>query len=249
MKAIVLAAGYGRRMRPLTDTTHKTLLRVGGKTIIGRIVEGLVANGIQDIVVVTGYRAHEVQEHLKSKYPDIGFRFVENTRYAETNNIYSMALAFEEGQIDDDVLLIELDLLCEAAIFARIVESPEPNVALVDRYRSGMDGTVVAVKEGVITEVIPTHLQQGDFSFADKYKTLNICKFSREFCEATFRPLVTYYARAIDDNCFYELTLGILIYMGQATIAAAARVPAGQLSRQVGPQDGTRRGRPIYCRL
>ncbi len=93
-------------------------------------------------------------------------------------------------------------------------------MALVDRYRSGMDGTVVAVKDGVITDVIPPHLQQGDFSFADKYKTLDIYKFSREFCESTFRRLLTYYARVIDDNCYYELILGILIYMRKATIAA-----------------------------
>lgn len=220
MKAIILAAGYGRRMRPLTDTTHKALLNVAGKTIIARLVEGLVANDVRDIVVVTGYRAHEIEEHLRSEFPSIVFRFVENSRYAETNNIYSMALAFEHEAIDDDILLIESDLVCDAEVFARVIRSPRPNVALVDRYRSGMDGTVVAVKDGVITDVIPPHLQQGDFSFADKYKTLNIYKFSREFCESTFRRLLTYYARVIDDNCYYELILGILIYMRKATIAA-----------------------------
>jgi len=64
MKAIILAAGYGNRMRPLTDSLHKTMLMVAGKTIIGRIVEGLVENGITDIVVVTGYRAEELSNYL-----------------------------------------------------------------------------------------------------------------------------------------------------------------------------------------
>ena len=60
MRAVILAAGYGRRMRPLTDATHKTLLRVAGKTIIGRIVDGLIENGIEETAVVTGYRAEEL---------------------------------------------------------------------------------------------------------------------------------------------------------------------------------------------
>ena len=54
MKAIILAAGYGNRMRPLTDRTHKTLLKVGGETILSRILDGLIANEVTDIVMVTG---------------------------------------------------------------------------------------------------------------------------------------------------------------------------------------------------
>ena len=50
MRAIILAAGYARRMRPLSDATHKTLLPVAGKTIIGRIMDGLIANGIRETV-------------------------------------------------------------------------------------------------------------------------------------------------------------------------------------------------------
>jgi NDP-sugar pyrophosphorylase family protein len=64
MKAIILAAGYGNRMRPLTDTVHKTLLTVAGETIIGRIIDGLCNNNITDIVVVTGYRDRELVDFL-----------------------------------------------------------------------------------------------------------------------------------------------------------------------------------------
>ncbi len=218
--AIILAAGLGRRMRPLTDQTHKTLLEIGGQTVLARIVDSLVVNNVSDIVVVTGYRAHEVEAHLRAEYPQIAFQFIENDRYAETNNIYSMALAFEQVDIDRDVLLIESDLVCTPEIIARIVRSPHANVALVDRYHSGQDGTVVLVRDGIVTDVIPTHLQQAGFSFADKYKTLNIYRFSREFCTSAFRKLLTWYARVIDDNCYYELILGIMIYMRQAVIAA-----------------------------
>jgi histidinol-phosphate/aromatic aminotransferase/cobyric acid decarboxylase-like protein/choline kinase len=220
MKALILAAGYGNRMRPLTDTTHKTLLRVGGQTLIGRIIDSLRAHAIDRIVVVTGHLAEDLEAALTAAYPDVAFTFVRNDRYRETNNIYSLALAFESIDLDDDILLIESDLVYEPAVLRRVVESRYPNVALVDRFRSGMDGTVVTVTDHVIRSIIPPHLQGPSFDFSDKYKTLNIYKFSRQFCASVFRQLLGYYTKTIDDNCYYELILGILIYVGQAQIHA-----------------------------
>ncbi|HYA16853.1 MAG TPA: NTP transferase domain-containing protein, partial [Bryobacteraceae bacterium] len=218
MKAIILAAGYGRRMRPLTDRTHKTLLEVSGRTIIGRIMDCLIEEQIRETVVVTGYRAEELETWLRANYPGYRFQFVHNLRYAETNNIHSLALAFEHTALDQDIVLIESDLVFEPAVLERLVRSPHENAALLDHYRTGMDGTVVSLEDGAITSVIPPHLQRQDFSFADKFKTLNIYKFSREFCATRLGDLLTFYSRFIDDNCYYELILGILIYMRQARI-------------------------------
>ncbi len=220
MKAIILAAGYGNRMRPLTDERHKTLLTVAGETIIDRILHGLKENGIADVVVVTGYRADELEAHIALAHKDLRFTFVRNDRFRETNNIFSLALAFDACSFDDGVLLIESDLVYDASVIRRILESPFENDALVDRYRTGMDGTVVTLAGNKVISVIPGHLQDENFSFADKYKTLNIYKFSGEFCATQFRKILTYYAKVIDDNCYYELILGVLIYMQQATIYA-----------------------------
>jgi histidinol-phosphate/aromatic aminotransferase/cobyric acid decarboxylase-like protein/choline kinase len=220
MKAIILAAGYGNRMRPLTDTCHKTMLKVAGKTIIGRIIDGLVENQITNIVIVTGYRADELTKYLTGTYPDLSFTFVHNPKYKETNNIYSMAIAFENIVIDSDIILIESDLLYRPEVISRLINSSYSNVALVDNYRIGMDGTVVTVEKDIITSVIPPHLQGASFDFSDKFKTLNIYKFSRNFCETSFKKLLIYYANVIDRNCYYELILGILIYMQKDTIHA-----------------------------
>jgi histidinol-phosphate/aromatic aminotransferase/cobyric acid decarboxylase-like protein/choline kinase len=220
MKAIILAAGYGHRMRPLTDQLHKTLLQVNGREIIWRLVASLSQRGVSDMVVVTGYRAEELSNFLLGAFPEVEFTFVHNDRFLETNNIYSLALAFEAVTVDQDVLLIECDLVIEDAILDRIMHTRHENVALVDRYRSGMDGTVVTVEEERITNVIPPHLQDAKFDFSDKYKTLNIYKFSEQFCNKTFRDLLVYYARTINDNCYYELILGLLIYMQQEIVHA-----------------------------
>jgi Histidinol-phosphate/aromatic aminotransferase and cobyric acid decarboxylase len=220
MKAIILAAGYGNRMRPLTDTVHKTLLNVAGETIIGRIIDGLCNNNITDIVVVTGYRKQDLVDFLSKNYAHCTISYVHNERYRETNNIFSMALAFENTVIDSDIVLIESDLIYEPAVIQRLLASPHPNVALVDKYAHGMDGTVVKVEDGIVTSVIPPHLQDEKFDFSDKYKTLNIYKFSKDFCNSVFKKLLTYYAKVINDNCYYELILGVLIYMQQETMYA-----------------------------
>ena len=82
-----------------------------------------------------------------------------------------------------------------------------------------MDGTVVKLgSNNKITEVIPPHLQDSDFSFSNKYKTLNIYKFSKDFTNNIFSKLLNYYSEVIDDNCYYELVLGILIYMQKEDI-------------------------------
>lgn len=221
MKAIILAAGIGRRMRPLTDDCHKALLEVGGRAIMGRILEGLQANGITEVYIVTGYRADDVEDYVAREFGDLQCAFIRNEKFASTNNIYSMALALEVIELDADVILIESDLLYEPSVITRLIKSEHPNVALVDKYRTGLDGTVVSVSaDNVITQVIPSSLQPANFDFSDKFKTLNIYKFSADFCRTTFRKLLSYYARIIDDNCYYELILGILIYMQQVQIHA-----------------------------
>lgn len=220
MKAIILTAGFGNRMRPLTNDNHKTLLKIGEETILERIINGLIDNDINDIVIVTGYLRDKLTSFINQAYPELNFTFVDNPVYDKTNNIYSMALAFENIEIDDDILLIESDLIYHSNIIKELIEDPRDNVALVDKYGSGMDGTVVKIDNGTITQVIPPHLQEENFDFSDKYKTLNIYKFKKEFAASEFKKLLTYYARVIDDNCYYELILGILIYMQREKIHA-----------------------------
>lgn len=220
MKAIILTAGYGRRMRPLTDTNHKTLLKIAGVPIINRIIDVLLECNIRDIVIVTGYLKEKMEAHLNNAYPSINISYIHNERYAETNNIYSLALAIEHVTIDQDILLIESDLIFDPSVLKRLLNNNQKNVALVDKYGQGMDGTVVTVEDGKVTNVIPPHLQAEDFDFSDKYKTLNIYKFSQEFASTIFKKLLSYYARVIDDNCYYELILGILIFMQREVIHA-----------------------------
>ena len=100
MIAIILAAGYGNRMRPFTDNEHKTLLKINNVTIIDNIIDSLIKNSIKNIVLVTGYRSEELKKYLIVNYKKINFRFVNNEDYRKTNNIYSLSLAFKNININ-----------------------------------------------------------------------------------------------------------------------------------------------------
>lgn len=221
MKALILAAGMGRRMRPLTESTHKTLLPIAGTTILDRLLGSLRSCGVREVWIVTGYRADDIEAAVGERFGDLDVRYVHNDRYETTNNVFSMALALESIDIDDDILLIESDLIVDHRVMEQIVASSHDNVALVDNYRVGMDGTVVSLgADDVVAAVHPSYLQGERFDFTDKYKTLNIYRFSRDFAKARLREMLSFYARTIDSGCYYELLLGVLIYMRAATIHA-----------------------------
>jgi histidinol-phosphate/aromatic aminotransferase/cobyric acid decarboxylase-like protein/choline kinase len=220
MIAVILAAGCGQRMRPLTQSIHKTLLPVGTETVLARIILNLLELEIREIAMVTGYRADDVRAHLEARFPELPIRYIHNPEYLKTNNLVSLHLAMESIEIDSDMILIESDLVFETNVLRRLVTSPHPNVAMVDRYAPGMDGTVVTLDGGVITGVIPPHLQGVNFSFQNKFKTLNLYKFSGAFCRDTFRNLLAFYATTNASKCYYELVLGVIIYLHSAQIHA-----------------------------
>ncbi len=218
--ALILAAGFGNRMKPLTENNHKTLLKVAGETILGRILKNLEEELITDIFIVTGYRDKQLKEYIKQNFPHLNITFIHNPRYRETNNIYSLALALENIKVDRNLILIESDLIFKKDVLKKLLKSKFSNAALVSKYSTGMDGTVVGVSNTYIKAVFPPHLHTEDFDFSDKYKTLNIYKFSSDFCNGDFRKFLTFYSSMIDESCYYELILGIVIYMNRISIAA-----------------------------
>jgi choline kinase len=125
-KAIILAAGSGSRLRPLTDACPKCLLDVGGHAIIDRQVEALTRFGVTDIVVVVGYLADEIR-----KYCGHSVRYIDNTRFAATNSLYSLWLARHE--LTSGTVVLNSDVLVPALLIERLLLSPAPDAILVER--------------------------------------------------------------------------------------------------------------------
>ena len=123
MIGVILAAGMAKRLRPLTDTKPKCLLEVGGKTLLQRTVDAMATAGINEFVVVTGYRGNMIRDFLTIHYPQFTIRFLDNVDYANNNNIYSLWMA---GQIvrGQAFLLMDSDILCDPAAVVRIASEP-----------------------------------------------------------------------------------------------------------------------------
>ncbi len=132
MIAVILAAGMASRLRPLTDDKPKCLLEIGNRCLLQRTMDALVAAGIDEYVVVTGYRGEMIRQFLTEHYnlmpmsflPSEGrltIHFVDNPDYATTNNIYSLWLTrpYVNGS---DFLLLDSDILFDPAVVERVLQ-------------------------------------------------------------------------------------------------------------------------------
>ncbi|MCU0363346.1 MAG: phosphocholine cytidylyltransferase family protein [Bacteroidales bacterium] len=133
MKAVILAAGMASRLRPLTDNTPKCLLKAGSKTILERTIENIIANGIEDIVIVTGFLEHMIRNYVAMRFPGTRFKFCHNERYASTNNIYSLWLAAKELE-GHAMLLMDSDIVFDGRVITRLLNSGHSGCLALKRH-------------------------------------------------------------------------------------------------------------------
>jgi len=131
MKAIILASGEGKRLRPLTDNLPKPLIKIGDKTILGHQLDNLIGCNITNIIITTGPFEDKIKEYVKEKYPDLEVSYVNNPKYETTNYIYSMWLT--KGLINDDIILLHGDLVFEKKLLERLIKKKYENCVLVNR--------------------------------------------------------------------------------------------------------------------
>jgi choline kinase len=134
-----------KRLRPLTDERPKCLLTVGQRTLLQRTVDGIIAAGISELVVVTGYRAQMIRDFLTSHYPDLTIHFIDNPDYAHNNNIFSLWLTrpYTEGR---DFLLLDSDILFDPQIIPAVL-SAEGSALALNRHELGEEEIKVIVDD------------------------------------------------------------------------------------------------------
>ena len=219
MQAIILAAGMGRRLGELTDNNTKCMLEVNGVRLINRTLDTLAELGIKHVILVVGYKAQHVIDHVGATYKGMTISYVENSVYDKTNNIYSLFLA-REYLLKDDTLLLESDLIFENKVLHKIINDSYPNIALVDKYESWMDGTVVTLDED---SKIKEFFTKDKFRYSDidsYYKTVNIYKFSKEFSATHYVPFLEAYCHALGNNEYYEQVLKVITLLDDSPLKA-----------------------------
>jgi choline kinase len=172
MKALILASREGKRLRPLTYTLPKPLLKIlEDKTILDYQMENLIGCGIRDILITTGPFEDALKAYVEKHFPAINVAYVHNPRYETTNYLYSLWLTKE--RIDDDVILVHGDLLFDKKLLERLI-AENGNRVLVNKK--------IAVPEKDFKAVVEhnTVIRIGvDFSGENAFFSAPLYKFSK----------------------------------------------------------------------
>ena len=208
MLGVILAVGMAKRLRPLTDERPKCLLKVGERTLLQRTVDAMLAAGISELVVVTGYRANMIRDFLTETYPSLNIHFIDNPDYAHNNNIFSLWLTrpYTDGR---DFLLMDSDILCDPAAIVEVMNAEGSALAL-NRHELGEEEMkIVADAHGRIIEISKT------CSPAEAAgESVGIEKICADYSTALFREL----EQMIEDegliDIFYERAFERLIPQG-----------------------------------
>ena len=244
MQAIILAAGMGKRLGEFTRDRTKCMVDVAGKPLILHAIEALQMAGIRKLVTVVGYQSERLRRLLGTKQGDIEIEYVHNALYDQTNNIYSLFLA-RDRLLQEDTLLLESDLIYERDLLQQVVQDRRPNLAVVDRYESWMDGTVVTLDAASqITSFVAK--QDMDANAEDQYfKTVNIYKFSKEFSTTTYVPFLEAFCSAMGQNEYYEQVLKVIASLNSEMLQAFDL--EGQRWYEIDDPDDKRRAESLFA--
>ena len=209
MKAVILAAGIASRLRPLTDTTPKCLLKIGERCLLERAFDALIQNGFDEFIIVTGYRQPQIVDFLQARYPVQNITFIYNDRYESTNNIYSLWLTrpYTDGE---EILLLDSDIVFDPQIVEKLLDSDKADILALNRHELGEEEIKVIVDDAQkVVEISKV------CSISDAIgESIGIEKMSVEYTKALFQELEIMITTEGLDNNFYERAFERLIPQG-----------------------------------
>lgn len=218
-KAVILAAGMGTRLRPLTDMDHKCMTKVCGIPIIKQALINLRKNEFDETVIVVGYLRDKLMEEIKKLDCGLKISFVENAIYDQTNTAYSLKLGLETVGEFEELYVIEGDVFFEEGVLKRLIESKSDNATILERYNEELEGTFVELDSaGNVIDWRHKSDQEEGYELADKYKTVNLHKFSKEFVAETLMPAICSYMEATGKNLPFEKVMRSIVSRHQDLI-------------------------------
>lgn len=209
--ALLLAAGTGTRLRPLTLNAPKCLTLVGGKPILERLVDSLRDQGIDRLIVVIGYQGDRIREFLRQNAGDMSIDYVTNVDYASTNNIYSLWLA--RDQIREPFLLVESDLVFETSMLDDMLQ---PDRIAISTMLPWMNGTTVVLDSRRRVTAFHLNSVKGD---ERQYKTVNLYSLSLQTWKKLEEKLGSYIS-AQQLGEYYETALADMVAEGVLSFEA-----------------------------
>lgn len=203
---VILAAGRGSRLKELSLEQPKPMITVNNQTIISNLIRLLIDSGLSHIVVIIGYKADRLREHLSHFEKEVKLTFVENPIYDQTNNIYSLWMA--RDFLTSGFFLFEADVFIEQSIVSDFMTCPDKDVMLVDRFTPNMNGTVITFDSSRKVTGMFLKKDQGEtFSFENTFKTVNFYKISKNLSINFFLEKLDQHIRQQDTGSYYELII------------------------------------------
>ncbi len=210
--ALLLAAGTGSRLQPLTEDLPKCLTEVNGTPVLERLVRGLEAWEFERLVVVVGHLDGRVRDFLDRLGSGLDIQYVLSTKYKTTNNIYSLWAA--RHAIREPVLLLECDLVFDDVLLGEMLK---PDRIAVSGILPWMNGTTVSLDRS--SRVTRFHLGRDQPTDVRPHKTVNMYSFSRSSWQHVTKRLEQYISSG-RVNEYYEAVLAEMVADGDLSFEA-----------------------------
>jgi choline kinase len=197
MKAIILAAGSGRRFKSIMGEVPKCILEINGETILSRLIRQIDSYGITDIKIVVGYQKERVIEEIL-KYPDINVTVICNDKYTEDVNIYSLTLALKEDI--SPCYIFEADCVYEDKCFSMIFDPKYEKESVwysVGDFTEDQHGGIIGADEsGVVYDI--NIVKAYEEKYKDYKKMVGVMKIGEDQMPLFSGYLIGNCSRSID---------------------------------------------------
>jgi len=199
MKAVILAAGMGTRLRPITETLPKAFLPIDGKPLIYYSLENLAKSGITDVLIVTGFLHDRFHDEIGDSFRDsLNFEYAHNPRYSATGSMYSLSQT--QDMIDEDIILLESDLLYEQRAIERLMEHDFRDMMLVAPLSGSGDEVYITADEEMHLTNLGKDIPEKDQAIGE---LVGITKLSYSYLEKVWECAVQDYENG-KENYHYE---------------------------------------------
>ena len=204
MKALILAAGLGTRLAPITDDFPKCMTEVAqGKTIIEKQIDNLHSVGITDITVISGYKAELLKSYLESKFK--GLNIVESVDYRTTNNMYSAFLGapYVGGH---DFLMMNADVFYDASVLEALLSNEAKDAIVTDIGRYIEESMKVVEENGKLVRIAKTITPEEALG-----SSIDVYKFSAEGGKLFFNKCDEYINQRKELKMWSEVALNDIL--------------------------------------
>ncbi|WP_024510013.1 phosphocholine cytidylyltransferase family protein [Bradyrhizobium sp. ARR65] len=221
-KAVILAAGIGSRLRPLTDLCPKPLVEVNGTPILYNALRNLEADGVEEVTIVVGYRKDAVQYACGTRFGALEINYVESSVFERTGSAYSLWLA-RDALLSGDCFLLEGDVFFEANALCYLIANQASDVAAVARFDELMEGSAVLFSDSGFISTFRMKQTAANLVANDPrlFKTMNLLRFSASTLRTTIVPALDDMIGSGATQAYTEELLVYLIERRGLQLAAA----------------------------